>query len=263
MPENLWKLRARKGYSVTQLASKSGVPQQLLYEYEQGKPLKPADQARLARALYVQPQDIALVSTPPAAPSDTSHRFTTQTGNSTSAPDNFVRRSPSGPMRSGPAKSRGRSEAERNGPARESQLQHLQAMARSRGHSLEQWLDTLSKPLETLTMSEASKWNLYYRDLPKVPKIKAEPGHAGGVSQRRASLPEGLDKFEYDYLTHAQQAQSVLTLTLFNEERMTGQLIGFGLYTFTLRLTDGQEATLQKLAIAYYTRQTAQGASQA
>lgn len=255
MSENLWKLRARKGYSLPQLAAKSGVPQQTLFEYEQGKPLKPSDQAKLARALYVQPTDIALVSTPPpAVPSPNQRASIVAPARPANPQEQREPRDARPPLRKG-----GKPVPDRNGPARPSQIEHLQHMATSRGHSPEQLLETVGKPLETLTLEEASKWNLHYRDLPRIVKI---PGvsTANGLSVRRAALPEGLDKFEYDYLQGVQQAQVQLTLTLFNGEKIIGQLIGFSLYTFVLRQDNGHEITIQKLAIAYYA-QSSMGAT--
>ncbi len=275
MPENLWKLRARKGYSVPQLAAKSGVPQQLLFEYEQGKPLKAADQIRLAKALYVQPADIALVSAPQPASTQSyngsgagmgagSGTYSNGTyantrpmhhGHAQTNSNGVALRTPApAHNRAGPQKFRGRQVEDRNNiPARESQIKHLAAMALSRGHSAEQLLATVGKPLESLSAAEASKWNVYYRDLPRVPKAKSPDGQING-SLRRAALPEGLDRFEYSYLAEIKDSKDTLCVMLFNGERVTGQLIGFGLYTFTLLLPNGQEMTIQKLAIAYYTR---------
>lgn len=270
MPENLWKLRARKGYSVPQLAAKSGIPQQLLFEYEQGKPLKPADQARLAKALYVQPSDIALVSAPQPAStqgyngsgaglaSNGVYANTRPVHNHVQGHSNGVVTAPrpSGPAnyRSGPPRFRGKPIEDRNAiPARESQIKHLAAMAVSRGHDLAQLVATVGKPLESLTAAEATKWNIHYKDLPRVPKAKGPEGQSNGAF-RRAALPEGLDRFEYSYLAEVKDSNDTLSVMLFNGEQVTGRLIGFGLYTFTLMLPNEQEMTIQKLAIAYYSR---------
>lgn len=256
MSENLWKLRARKGYSLPQLAAKSGVPQQLLFEYEQGKPLKSADQTKLARALYVQPNDIALISTPPPASAGPGQR-TPMAGSPPRLQPQTETREPREPRDARPPmKKGGKPVQDRTGPARPSQIEHLQNMAVSRGHTPEQLLETVGKPLETLTLEEASKWNLHYRDLPRVAKGNNSSGNKNG-SARRAALPEGLDKYEYEYLAGAQQDQAKLTLNLFNGEQITGQLIGFSLYTFVLRQDNDHEITVQKLAIAYYSRSTA------
>ena len=156
--------------------------------------------------------------------------------------------------RAGPQRFRGRQAEDTSTlPARESQVKHLAAMALSRGHSAEQLLATVGKPLESLTMAEATKWNVYYRDLPRVARAKSPDGQPNGAF-RRAALPEGLDRFEYSYLAEVKENADALSVMLFNGERVTGQLIGFGLYTFTLLLSNGQEMTIQKLAIAYYTR---------
>ena len=260
MPENLWKLRARKGYSLPQLAAKSGIPQQLLFEYEQGKPLKPADQLKLARALYVQPTDIELVSTPqPPMPPVGQRAYPSAPARPAGQHESREPREPreTRDVRP-PMKPRGKPVPDRNSPARATQIEHLQHMVASRGHTLEQLLATVGKPLESLTLEEASKWNLHYRDMPRIVKARTT-GNSTGV--RRAALPEGLDKFEHEYLNTVQQAQGWLSLTLFNGEQMSGQLIGFSLYTFVLRQENGHEVTVQKLAIAYYTRVAAQPTS--
>jgi transcriptional regulator with XRE-family HTH domain/sRNA-binding regulator protein Hfq len=72
--------------------------------------------------------------------------------------------------------------------------------------------------------------------------------------KRRAILPEGVDQFENEYLARAQSDGAKLEVKLFNGEMKIGSLAGFDPYTLLLRLDDGSELTLQKLAIAYYRR---------
>lgn len=81
-----------------------------------------------------------------------------------------------------------------------------------------------------------------------------EPPPEPKIPTKRAALPEGVDQYEFDYLTAAQQVQAALTVKLFNGEVITGALIGFSTYALTLRHSDGREVTLNKLAIAYYQR---------
>ncbi|MBI5565853.1 MAG: helix-turn-helix transcriptional regulator, partial [Chloroflexi bacterium] len=65
MPDDLWQIRKRKGLSVGQLATKSGLSTQLIIEYETGKPIPASDRFKLAKALYVFDKDIKPISTPP------------------------------------------------------------------------------------------------------------------------------------------------------------------------------------------------------
>ena len=72
--------------------------------------------------------------------------------------------------------------------------------------------------------------------------------------KRRSALPESVDKFEVEYLTKAQSDGARMEVKLFNGETKSGVLAGFSTYTLLLRMDDGSELTLQKMAIAYYRR---------
>ena len=184
MPEDLWQIRKRKGLSVGQLASKSGLSAQLIGEYEAGKPIPASDRFKLAKALYIFDKDIKPISTPPPAPIK---------------PPVEKKLTPEKPVAPPPVET----PPSRPPPA---------------------------KPVE--------------------PKAPPEPK----IPTKRAALPEGVDQYEFDYLTAAQEAQAALTVKLFNGEVINGRLIGFSTYALMLQLEDGSELAVQKLAIVYYQR---------
>lgn len=108
----------------------------------------------------------------------------------------------------------------------------------------------VGKPIQQLTAREARAWlREQYERLSSQSSSNKMPGQS-----KRAALPEAVDAFELKYLTDAQQAGARLTVKLFNAETFSGRLVGFSPYALTLCLDDGRDITLQKLAIAYYTR---------
>lgn len=84
--------------------------------------------------------------------------------------------------------------------------------------------------------------------------IEPPPPPEPKIPTKRAALPEGVDQYEFDYLTATQQTQATLVVKLFNGEVITGALIGFSPYSLTVRLSDASEVTLYKLGIVYYQR---------
>jgi transcriptional regulator with XRE-family HTH domain len=240
MAEDLWKIRERKQMSVAQLALRSGLSQDLIDDYEQGKPLTAAHRAKLARILYVNDYDVKVQSAPrpkrekPAAPPAQAQ--------AARKPESAM------PPRSAP-------EPPAAPPVRQGQIDFLKGLAQHLGLSLQQMEDEIGKPLSELTAPEATHWIRTFQA--RVPPQLTAPGEAKpeGYRSKRAPLPEGIDLFEANYLLEAQQARAVLTVKMFNGEVFSGTLIGCGPYTVTLRTNDGLEATLSKLAIAYYRRE--------
>ena len=88
-------------------------------------------------------------------------------------------------------------------------------------------------------------------------KLQTEMKEGKFAERHRAYLPEAVDQFEFRYLTAAQQAGDVLHFILFDNSAVAGQVIGFGQYNITVRVADGSEITLNKLAIVSYTKPTA------
>jgi len=233
MPEDLWRIRKRKGMSVRQLAARTGIAADTIREYESGaRAIPPGDRRRLARALYVGEWDISLRSSPPPRPEKPP------------APPPEAR---PGPEPSKPRK--GRRKRRPPLPARETQIAHLLRLAARFGLDRSALEEQIGKPLEQLTQAEARQWNGHF-----MRRIVEERPPKRAIDRRRASLPEGVDRFEMEYLDGVKASGDRLVFTLFNGERYEGILIGYGPYIITIRQEDGSELTLNKLAIAYYRR---------
>ncbi len=228
--EDLWKIRKRKGLSVTQLSAKAGVPARLIREYEAGrKEIRVSDLPRLARALYVEEWDINPRSTPP--PSESDQR----------APRRRAAADESG------ARKEKKKAAPSPVPARDGQKRHLLAMAERLGMDRAALEAQMGVSLDQLTRSEAK------RQLTRLQQRIREEKPAPSGKKKRGYLPESVDEFELKYLQRQQEAGSALTFTLFNGQTFTGPIVGFGPYTITIRQAeDGAELTMNKLAIAYY-----------
>lgn len=233
MAEDLWKIRERKQMSVAQLALRSGLKQDLIDEYEEGRLLTTPHRAKLAKVLYVNEDDIKRQSAPrpkrekPAPP-------------------------PAQPKLAKPAEEKPVESVPEPPPARQGQIDFLKGLARHLGVLPAQLEDEIGKPLGELSVPEAKHWirTLQARVPPNLTSLdKAKPE---GYRAKRAHLPEGIDLFEANYLLEAQQASATLTVKMFNGEAFSGLLLGFGPYTLTLRTGDNHEVTLSKLAIAYY-----------
>jgi len=235
MPDDLKKIRERKGMTIGQLASRAGLSAQLIAEYETGKPIPAFDRARLAKALYVDERD--MLSQPPA------------TRPAPSQKPGALHRPPGTEAPAAPPKPAA--------PARPGQIAHLQQLLQRLSISPEQAEAAIGKSFDELTLLEARQWLTHYEEEVK----RADTIHPPGYRSRRAFLPEAVDEFEMKYLAQAQAAGATLTVKMFNGEVFTGALIGFGTYTLTLRAPDGGEVTLHKLAIAYYRLEPAGGAT--
>jgi sRNA-binding regulator protein Hfq len=110
------------------------------------------------------------------------------------------------------------------------------------------------KSLEDLTVKEASE---LLAELQERLRQEQPPRAKQPFDRHRAYLPEGVDEFELNYLTQAQQAGDTLNVTLFDHKQLEGQILGFSPYSITLRGSDGEETTVNKLAIAYYRKREA------
>ncbi|GAB4542638.1 MAG: hypothetical protein Kow0063_34910 [Anaerolineae bacterium] len=233
MPENLWEIRRRKKMKVRDLAAKSGVPASAIHRYEAGEEaISQAHLRQLARALIVDIWDIKPVSDP---------KPSTHKGPARPAPP----REPRPPKKPKPARP--------PAPVRPSQIQHMLHLAERFPDVDRSTLETqVGKPLEELTAKEASKLlgQLQERIREEQPPRPKQP-----FDQRRAYLPEGVDKFELDYLNAAQEAGDTLHVILFDGSQLEGVIVGFSPYSITLRGSHGDEITVNKLAIAYYRRE--------
>jgi len=132
-------------------------------------------------------------------------------------------------------------------PARPSQIEHLKTLLLRLEMSGEDLLRLAGKPLSMLNRKEAAELLTTCQGMlaeRKPPKPKGK--------RQRPYLPESVDEHELVYLTEIQLDKRDLRLTLFNGEALHGKLEGFSPYALTLSKPDGQEVTVQKLAIAYY-----------
>ncbi len=239
--DNLRDIRKRKGMSIGQLSSKTGISSRLLEQYENGKQTIPeAHLTKLARALFVEPGTI---------------RPLTVWQKKREAPPSPEAIAPVGPAPEKPVEKREETPAPKparvEAPAHENQLRHLERVAMVLGMDREALEREIGTPLEQLTRREASRWLGEFQGRiaqSRGARLPAETRH-------RAYLPEAIDAYELEYLTQQQQAGVPLTFTLFDGRILTGAVTGFSPYVITIREVDsGDELSLQKLAIAYYRR---------
>jgi transcriptional regulator with XRE-family HTH domain len=224
MQQDLWRLRFQKRWTINDLSDRSGVPGLSIFEYDQGQTIRSADLPKLAEALGVEPDEIKLQSSPkPRKPRGRAKRTRSDR-----------------PKKSPPPK-----------PASETQISHLVALAVKLGETRADVEKKIGNPLEKLNRKEISKWLTQYTDRIKERKQKIADDPAG-TKRWRAHLPEGVDSFELHYLQDQKRAKAEITFTLFNDKEFTGRILGFGPYNITVRTKDGEDVTLQKLAIAYY-----------
>ena len=238
MPENLWEIRRRKKMKVRDLAAKSGVPASTIHQYEAGEmPISQAHLRQFARALIVDTWDIKPISDPKprAQKAPSTQRSPVKTGPA---------REPRPPKEPKPARP--------PAPARPTQIEHLLLLA-ERFPDVDRGTPEVQagKTLEELTVKEASS---LLGELQKRIREEQPPRVKQPFDRHRAYLPEGVDEFELKYLTVAQEAGDTLHVTLFNGNRLEGRITGFSPYSITLCHPDGEETTINKLAIAYYSR---------
>lgn len=231
MPEDLRTIRNRKGMSVNQLASRSGISVATLIQYEKGeRQIPPADLRRLAKALYVDEWDINPRSSlpPPSPPRE---------------------ERPAGPPRLKKRLPKEKRPPPRSPPARETQIAHLLTLAARFDIDRAALEAEIGKPLDELTQKEARFWNGHF-----MRRIAEERPPKRAIDRKRAYLPEGIDGFELAYLQEQQEAGVPLHFTLFDGQTFEGTVVGFSPYQITIREPGGDEIMLNKLAIAYYRR---------
>jgi transcriptional regulator with XRE-family HTH domain len=244
MAENLWALREQKKLSVATLASRAGLPIGLIMEYESGqRSIDPRHLGRLARAMYIDDADIKLRSDPRPGAGTLERQPRREEGRPPTEPG--AAPTP-GPQRErGPRPPRPAPAPRPVAPARPSQIAHLQDLLVRLGRSQAEVEAELGKPLAELNRPDASQMLV---------KLQTELKEGKTAERHRAYLPEAVDQFESKYLAASQQAGDVLRFTLFDNSTVAGQVIGFGTYNITVRLADGSETTLNKLAIVSYTK---------
>lgn len=291
MAEDLWRIRRRNQLTIEQLARLADVHPSLIKAYELGqRPIPPEDLAKLAHALQVEPWQIKELSDPPPrGPSRFSPSLRygmdsspgpSRYGRESRGPYNNDRsslydrdsrpryennyrgrryensRGGYRPSRERPYDARARRPRSKKrrgrrqqpaGPARPTQIEHLKTLMIKLNLTGEDLLRLAGKPLSMLNRKEAA------RLLGQCQAMLAErrPPRPKGKRQR-PYLPESVDEHELVYLTQIQLSKRNMYLTLFNGDKIEGKLLGFSPYALTLTKPDGQEITVQKLAIAYY-----------
>jgi len=245
---NLWEIRKRKGMSLAVLSARTGIPLRTLQDYEYGvKPIPYDDLSRIAKALYVEEWEIKTQSEPPPE----ARKPKAQTAESP-APE-AKPKAPPRPRRQPPRRPRKRRTPPPAAPARETQLAHIRQLAPLVGKTIEDIEQEMGKPLDQLTRQEASRILYHFQETLR--ERKQQKKQEGTHNRKRAYLPEGVDRFELDYLTKAQEEGVRLRFRLFDGTEVVGRVVGFSPYAITVRI-DGEETTLNKLAIAWYTRET-------
>lgn len=252
---NLWEIRKRKGVSLPTLSARTGIPLRVLQDYELGsKPIPYEDLSRIAKALYVEEWEIKTQSDPPPEayrpPSTTKAREEKAAAAKVTAPAAPKARSPKRAKRT-PRPARRKRGPAPAAPARETQLAHLRQLAPLVGKTIEEIEQEAGKPLNELTRQEASRILFRFQEILR--ERKQQKHEEGAHNRKRAYLPEGVDRFELDYLTKAQKEGAILRFHLFDGTEVLGQIVGFSPYAITVR-GNGEEITLNKLAIAWYTR---------
>jgi sRNA-binding regulator protein Hfq/DNA-binding Xre family transcriptional regulator len=239
--EDLWKIRLKKQMTVAQLSARAGIPARRLREYEAGERSIPmGDMEKLAKALYVDVMDIEPLSSP--IPDNLKEAVHNAPPDRAPMPAPQPRRGP--PPPSGGPSGRPTRAQRQAAPARSTQIEHLTTLAKLFEWDKSQLEHEVGKPLAQLTRAEASQWLKQLQDR----VVTERPRRA---KKRRPYLPESIDSFEMNYLAEKQEQEVPLTFVLFDGKTFLGKVVGFGPYNITIE-ADGQEITLNKLAIAYY-----------
>ncbi len=249
MAKNLWELRTERHMTVKQLAGKAGISASDIYAYEGGMLIPTAIRSRLAKALYVDQFEIK-------AQSDPKPKQQNERQPKSAAPERLVaQQRPASTTTTTPPKPAARKQPAPR-PVRESQIKHLLALAGKMGQDETAVTETIGRPLTELTEREAGRWLTQYTEELKVFKAKraaeAESERPPNTRRTRHHLPEGVDEFEFNYLTARQEAEDLIAFKLFDGTELNGRIIGFSPYNITIAQPDGTETTIQKLALAYY-----------
>ncbi|MEI2688542.1 MAG: hypothetical protein V9H69_02060 [Anaerolineae bacterium] len=132
-------------------------------------------------------------------------------------------------------------------PARPSQLEHLKVLLQQLDMSGDDLLRLAGKPLSMLNRREASHLLTTCQEMIAERKPERPKG-----KRQRPYLPESVDEHELVYLTQIQLDGRPMHITLFDGSTIEGTLQGFSPYALTVSNSDGNELTVQKLAIAFY-----------
>jgi transcriptional regulator with XRE-family HTH domain len=236
--------------SVEQLASRAGVSAQEVRDYEAGKKIIPGSVLeRMARALYVEVWDINARSAPPPPPEERAPKPVRKAAPSRERPPQVTQEKRQSKPKPKPKPEKKEPPPRQPLPAKETQITHLVQLASHFDITRGALEAEIGKPLDQLTREEARTWNRRFNE-----RIAEEKEAKSPIDRHRAYLPEGVDRFEMEYLNDVQESGDPLSFTLFNGEELEGTLVGYGPYALTVRQPDGTETMVNKLAIAYYHR---------
>ncbi len=279
----LRSIREKKGFTLGQLAGRSGISTKVLAEYEDGQQsISLAHAKLLAKALWVgieelipppgaiQPPSASTMTSSPSAP------VISPLSRDVGIPNVATKRQAPGATRSGeenvtgnptigvadqPATSAAKGANEQRpqrapkaasaatSPITEGQLQELVHLAARLQIDNTQLEERVGKSLSTLKRTEAKEW------IKKLRGIADEV--APGTKVRYGQWPEAKEDREALYLSEQKGAGTTFLFKLFNGETFTGVVSDFTAYTITAKIMGehgDKDVVLRKLAIAYYRR---------
>ena len=270
-------IREKKGFNISQLASRSGISGKTLLEYEEGRQTLPLAHAKLlAKALWVQIEELmpppnSVAPTPPASAPSVAEPVSRpaqqpvapappiQAGVSSQSPASSqpppAQRAPvvrQQDTREAKSPQSAKSEAPRSPrapkivpPVSEGQIQELLNLSQRLDITQEQLEERVGKPLATLNRPDATEW------LKRLRAIADEISPSQKV--RYGKWPDAAEDREAVYLTKQRDAGATCVFRLFNGEELSGTLLDFTPYTITVKDRAKDEGVvLRKLAIAYY-----------
>ncbi len=290
----LRNIREKKGFNISQLASRSGIAGKTLLEYEEGRQIIPLAHAKLlAKALWVQIEDLmpppgsVAPSTPaptatPAPPTPRPAPIQAQqsptqpvapapnsVNKQAQPPTQYAPTQPAPAIRQPETKSQPPASSAHNPkpearsskpkiapPITEGQTQELLNLAQRLNITQEQLEERVGKPLATLNRPDATEW---------VKRLRAIADEIAPTQKvKYGRWPDANEDREASYLAKQREAGAACVFRLFNGEEFSGSIADFTPYTITIKVVDkDEEIVLRKLAIAYYRCTPASGETSA
>lgn len=280
----LRSIREKKGFTLGQLAGRSGISTKVLADYEEGQHSISLVHAKLlAKALWVGVEELipppGAIQPSPASPvtSSTSAPGISPVSQDVTTPHVATERQAPVATRSGDEiitenvmiggadqlriSGAGEQQPQRApkaasvaaSPITEGQLQELAHLAVRLQIDNTQLEERVGKSLSTLKKAEAKEW---------IKKLRGMADEvAPGTKVRYGKWPEAKEDREALYLREQKEFGAAFLFKLFNGETFTGVVSDFTTYTITVKLIgkitgkqDDEDVVLRKLAIAYYRR---------
>jgi len=278
----LRNIRERKGFTISQLAARSGISGKTLLEYEEGRQTIPLPHAKLlAKSLWVQIEDlmpppgsIQTQAPPPAPvvreaqplarpavqqPLEPQQPHATADPPSDGNPTPVAASRPPAPPRNIEVRSqpvtpgvhshrsdqKGARAPKFVPPLSEGQMQELLHLAERLDITQEQLEERVGKPLAALSRPDATDW---------VKRLRAIADEIAPTQKvKYGRWPDSAEDQEAAYLTRQREAGALCRFRLFNGEEFSGRITDFTPYTITIHIAESdEEMVLRKLAIAYY-----------